>query len=153
MSKFKVTRSWIGVVFLGLAHGILEDLMFIRVLVEYMPADWDITGDLFFIFTVPLAQLMTFAITGTLAWHFLGLWQLPKLITFWGCWVIARAIFLSLLYNPLQDIAIYLAWITLMVCSGRLICPGQAYERAFSWLKFNQTTALEESVLSMMIFA
>ena len=72
MSKFKVTRSWIGVVFLGLAHGILEDLMFIRILVEYTPADWDITGDLFFIFTVPLAQLMTFAITGTLAWHFLG---------------------------------------------------------------------------------
>ena len=82
MSKFKVTRSWIGIVFLGLAHGILEDLMFIRILVEYMPADWDITGDLFFIFTVPLAQLLTFAITGTLAWHFLGLWQLPKLITF-----------------------------------------------------------------------
>ena len=113
MSKFKVTRSWIGIVFLGLTHGILEDLMFIRILVEYMPADWDITGDLFFIFTVPLAQITTFAITGTLAWHFLGLCQLPKLITFWGCWVFARATFLSLLLNPLQDIAIYLAWISL----------------------------------------
>ena len=113
MSKFKVILSWVGIVMLGLAHGILEDLMFIRVIVEYMPADWDITGDLFFIFTVPLAQLMTFAITGTLAWHFLGLWQLPKLVTFWGCWVAARTTFLSTLLNPIQDIAIYLAWITL----------------------------------------
>ncbi|SVE54618.1 uncharacterized protein METZ01_LOCUS507472, partial [marine metagenome] len=29
--------SWVGIVILGIAHGILEDLMFIRVLVEYMP--------------------------------------------------------------------------------------------------------------------
>ena len=113
MSNNKVILSWVGIVILGLAHGVLEDLMFIRVIVEYMPVDWDITGDLFFTFTVPLAQLATFAITGTLAWHFLGLWQLPKLITFWGCWVVARTTFLSLLLNPIQDIAIYLAWITL----------------------------------------
>ncbi len=113
MSQTKVALSWVGIVILGLAHGILEDLMFIRVIVEYMPIDWDLTGDLFFIFTVPLAQVMTFAITGTLAWRFLGLWQLPKLITFWACWVISRAVFLSLLLNPIQDIAIYLSWITL----------------------------------------
>ena len=113
MSNNKMILSWVGIVILGLAHGVLEDLMFIRVIVEYMPVDWDITGDLFFTFTVPLAQLATFAITGTLAWHFLGLWQLPKLITFWGCWVVARTTFLSLLLNPIQDIAIYLAWITL----------------------------------------
>ena len=87
--------------------------MFIRVLVEYMPPDWDLTGNLFFIFTVPLAQLMTFAITGTLAWRFLQLWRLPKLVTFWACWVVARTIFLTLIFNPIGDIAIYLAWITL----------------------------------------
>ncbi len=113
MTKSKVILSWVGIVVLGLAHGVLEDLMFIRVLVEYLPVGWDITGDLFFVFTVPLAQLLTFAITGTLAWHFLGLRQLPKLITFWACWVGTRAIFLTLLQNPIGDIAIYLAWISL----------------------------------------
>jgi hypothetical protein len=113
MSKFKVILGWVGIVFLGLAHGILEDLMFIQVLVEYMPPSWDLTGDLFFIFTVPLAQLMTFAITGTLAWHFLDLKHLPKLITFWSCWIVARTAFLTAVFNPVGDIAIYLAWITL----------------------------------------
>ena len=113
MGEFKVILGWVGIVVLGLAHGILEDLMFIRVIVEYAPPDWDLTGDLFFIFTVPLAQLMTFAITGTLAWRFLGLSHLPKLITFWACWVVARTVFLSAVYNPVGDIAIYLAWITL----------------------------------------
>ena len=113
MSTFKVILSWIGIVILGLAHGILEDLMFVRVLVEYMPPSWDLTGDLFFTFTVPLAQLMTFAITGTLAWHFLGLRQLPRLITFWACWIVARTAFLTFAQNPVGDIAIYLAWITL----------------------------------------
>jgi hypothetical protein len=113
MSKFKVILGWVGIVLLGLAHGILEDLMFIRVLVEYMPPNWDLTGNLFFVFTVPLAQLMTFAITGTLAWRFLELWHLPKLITFWGCWIVARTTFLTLALNPIGDIAIYLAWITL----------------------------------------
>ena len=50
MSKYKATLGWVGIVLLGLAHGILEDLMFIRILVEYMPPDWDLTGNLFFIF-------------------------------------------------------------------------------------------------------
>ena len=113
MSKVKVILSWVGIVILGLAHGVLEDLMFVRVLVEYMPPSWDLTGDIFFVFTVPLAQLLTFAITGTIAWHFLGLWQLPKLITFWACWIVARAAFLNFAQNPPTDIAIYLAWITL----------------------------------------
>lgn len=113
MSKLKVTLGWAGIVILGLAHGVLEDLMFVLVLVEYMPPSWDLTGDLFFIFTVPLAQLMTFAITGTLAWRFFGLRQLPRLITFWACWIVARTGFLLLAQNPPGDIAIYLAWITL----------------------------------------
>ncbi len=72
MSRLLQFLSWVGIVILGIAHGILEDLMFIRVLVEYMPPSWDLTGDLFFIFTVPLSQLMVLAITGTLAWLFLG---------------------------------------------------------------------------------
>ncbi len=113
MSKFKVIFSWIGIVILGLAHGILEDLMFVRVLVEYMPPSVDLTGDMFFVFTVPLAQLMTFAITGTLAWHLLGLGHFPKLVTFWACWIVARTAFLNFAQNPAADIAIYLAWITL----------------------------------------
>lgn len=113
MSKLKTVLSWVGIVILGLAHGILEDLMFVRVLVEYAPPSWDLTGDTFFYVTVPLAQLMTFAITGTLAWFFLGLKQLPKLITFWACWIVARAAFLNFAQNPPGDIAIYLAWITL----------------------------------------
>jgi hypothetical protein len=113
MRGLKMSLTWIGIVTLGLAHGVLEDLMFIRGVVEYMPARWDLTGNLFFVFTVPLAQLLTFAITGTLAWHFLGLGQLPKLITFWACWVVARTAFLNFAQNPAGDIAIYLAWITL----------------------------------------
>ena len=43
MRKFKVILSWVGIIFLGLAHGLLEDIMFIRVLVEYVPASWDLT--------------------------------------------------------------------------------------------------------------
>ena len=87
--------------------------MFIKVLVEYLPPSWDLTGDLFFIFTVPLAQLLTFAVTGSLAWYLLGLNYLPKLITFWACWVIARTAFLVFALNPVGDIAVYLAWISL----------------------------------------
>lgn len=113
MSKLKGILGWVGIVLLGLAHGVLEDLMFVRVLVEYMPPSWDLTGDIFFVFTVPLAQLMTFAITGTLAWHLLGLRRLPRLITFWLCWIVARTAFLTFAQNPPGDIAIYLAWITL----------------------------------------
>jgi hypothetical protein len=113
MRNSRVILGWVGIILLGLAHGVLEDLMFIRVLVEYAPVTWDLTGDLFFIFTVPLAQLMTFAITGTLAWHFLELHQLSRLIAFWLSWITARTIFLTLVLNPIGDIAIYLAWITL----------------------------------------
>ena len=113
MSRFLQFLSWVGIVILGLAHGILEDLMFIRVLVEYMPPSWDLTGDLFFTFTVPLAQLMVLAITGTIAWFFLGLRHLPKLITFWACWTIARTAFLFRINNPVEDVLIYLAWIAL----------------------------------------
>lgn len=113
MSRLKAVLSWVGIVVLGLAHGILEDLMFIKVLVEYLPPSWDLTGDLFFIFTVPLAQLLTFAVTGSLAWYLLGLNYLPKLITFWACWVIARTAFLVFALNPVGDIAVYLAWISL----------------------------------------
>ena len=93
MAKLRGAITWAGIVILGLAHGVLEDLMFIKVLVEYLPPNWDLTGDLFFIFTVPLAQLLTFAVTGSLAWYLLGLNHLPKLITFWACWVIARTAF------------------------------------------------------------
>ena len=113
MKTSRVILGWVGIILLGLAHGVLEDLMFIRVLVEYAPVTWDLTGDLFFVFTVPLAQLMTFVITGTLVWHFLGLHQLSRLIAFWLSWITARAIFLTLVLNPIGDIAIYLAWITL----------------------------------------
>ena len=113
MSRLKAVLRWVGIVVLGLAHGILEDLMFIKVLVEYLPPSWDLTGDLFFIFTVPLAQLLTFAVTGSLAWYLLGLSYLPKLISFWACWVIARTAFLVFALNPVGDIAVYLAWISL----------------------------------------
>ena len=113
MNKLKAVLSWVGLVILGLAHGVLEDLMFIKVLVEYLPVSWDLTGTMFFVFTVPLAQVLTFAITGTLAWFFLGLQQLPKLMTFWACWIAARTAFLTFALNPVADIAIYLAWITL----------------------------------------
>ena len=113
MSKTKQILSWVGIVLLGLAHGLLEDFMFIGILVEYMPPSWDLTGDLFFTFTVPLAQLMILAITGTFAWFVLGLHQLPKLITFWACWMVARSTVLTLFNNPVQDILIYLAWATL----------------------------------------
>ena len=111
MSKFFSILRWAGIVILGLASGILEDIMFITVIVPNMPASWDLTGDLFFIFTVPLAQLMALAITGTLAWFLLGLKQIPKLITFWACWSFARAVFLFRLNNPVEDVLIYLFWI------------------------------------------
>ena len=112
MSTFKSIMAWAGIIVLGLAHGVLEDLMFMRVLVEYAPMSWDLTGALFFVFTVPLAQLMVLAITGTFAWFVLGLHQLPKLVTFWLCWMVARAAFLFTVNNPVQDVLIYLAWIT-----------------------------------------
>lgn len=109
----KTTLSWIGIVFLGVVMGVLEDLLFLNILVPYMPPSWDLTGDLFFTFTVPLSQLMALSITGTIAWFALGLRQLPKLITFWACWSSVRAFFLLQLYNPVGDVLTYLAWIAL----------------------------------------
>ena len=111
MSKIRKKISWALVILLGLVNGILEDLLFISVLVPNMPASLDLTGDLFWIFTVPLAQIMALALSGTVAW-FLGIKHLPQLITFWACWVLARTTFLSLVNNPIEDIAIYLVWIT-----------------------------------------
>ncbi len=113
MSKTRNIVCWVGIVILGLAHGLLEDILFISVLVPYMPPSWDLTGDLFFLFTVPLAQLMAFAITGTIGWFLLDLRHTPRLITFWALWSIARTAFLTFALNPIQDIAIYLAWIAL----------------------------------------
>ncbi|MEO0982795.1 MAG: hypothetical protein AAFX03_09115, partial [Pseudomonadota bacterium] len=73
MSTFLNILAWAGIVLLGLINGVLEDLIFVTVLVPNIPHSWDLTGDLFWVFTVPLAQLMALAITGTLAWFFLGL--------------------------------------------------------------------------------
>jgi hypothetical protein len=111
MSKLLNVFSWAGIVLLGLINGVLEDILFVRVVVEYMPPSWDLTGDLFFTFTVPLCQLLALAITGTLAWFFLGLWKTPRLITFWVCWSASRATFLTQINNPVEDVLIYLAWI------------------------------------------
>ena len=111
MSKLRKKINWALVILLGLVNGILEDLLFISVLVPNMPASLDLTGDLFWIFTVPLAQIMALTLSGTAAW-FLGIKHLPQLITFWACWVLARTTFLSLVNNPIEDIAIYLVWIT-----------------------------------------
>lgn len=111
MTKAKLIFGWVGIVLLGLINGILEDLLFINILVPYAPVSWDLTGNLFFTFTVPLAQLMALAITGTLAWFLCRLRELPRLITFWACWSVSRTTFLILFENPLADVAIYLLWI------------------------------------------
>ena len=113
MHKIRNILGWTGIVILGLFNGVLEDLLFLNILVPYMPPSWDLTGNLFFIFTAPLAQLLTLSITGTLAWFFLGLRQMPRLITFWACWSVSRAAFLTLINNPVADVLIYLAWIAL----------------------------------------
>ena len=110
MNKVKVVLSWAGIVILAIATAVLEDIMYLGVIVNYMPPSVDLTGDLFWVFTVPLAQFMALAITGTAAW-FLGLSQLPRLLTFWTCWSLARAVMLNTFNNPVQDIAIYLVWI------------------------------------------
>lgn len=103
--------GWIGIVLVGLAHGLLEDLMFVSVLLPYMPISWDLTGDLFWVFTVPLAQLMALAITIVPAWFLLAVHRTPRLITFWACWTLARAAFLTFAKNPIGDILLYLLWI------------------------------------------
>jgi len=110
--KLRNRLSWTGIVLLGLVNGILEDLMYISILVPYTPISVDLTGDMFWVFTVPLAQLMALAVTGTAAW-FLGIKYFPQLITFWGCWLAARTAFLSAVLNPVEDILIYIFWITL----------------------------------------
>ena len=111
MGKAKSAIGWIGIVLLGLFNGLLEDLVFLNVVVPYSPTSWDITGNPFFTMTVPLTQLITLAITGTVAWFLLGLRQPRRLLTFWACWTVSRTIFLNLFNNPAGDIVIYLLWI------------------------------------------
>lgn len=103
--------GWIGIVLVGLAHGLLEDLMFVSVLLPYMPISWDLTGDLFWVFTVPLAQLMALTVTIVPAWFLLAVHRTPRLITFWVCWSLARSAFLTFAKNPIGDILLYLLWI------------------------------------------
>ncbi|MEQ8861531.1 MAG: hypothetical protein RIC56_23045 [Pseudomonadales bacterium] len=112
MSKVRNVLGWAGIVVLGLATGVLEDIIFITLMVPYFPPSWDLTGDLFWVFTVPLAQALTLAVTGTLAW-FLGLRQPARLTTFWACWTVSRATLLTLINNPLGDVLVYLLWIAL----------------------------------------
>ena len=99
MKNWKSILGWTGIILLGLINGVLEDLLFISILVPNMPPSWDLTGDLFFSFTVPLAQLLALCISGSLAWFLCGLRQPARLITFWACWSVARAVFLTRLYN------------------------------------------------------
>ena len=110
MKNWKSILGWTGIILLGLINGVLEDLLFISILVPNMPPSWDLTGDLFFSFTVPLAQLLALCISGSLAWFLCGLRQPARLITFWACWSVARAVFLTRLYNPVEDVLIYLLW-------------------------------------------
>ena len=113
MGNFRKVLGWVGIIVLGLAGGVLEDIMFVAILVPYMPPSWDLTGNLFWVFTVPLAQLMALSVTGTLAWFFLGLRYPARLITFWACWTVARATFLTRINNPPEDVLVYLLWIAL----------------------------------------
>ncbi len=123
-----LAASWAGIVLLGLITGILEDVMFVAVLVPNMPPSIDLTGDMFWLFTVPLAELIALAVTGTLA-LFLGLRRAPRLIAFWICWMASRTAFLVFAKNPAGDILIYLTWITfwcaLIALSTRLL-PGSS---------------------------
>ena len=116
MNNWKSILGWTGIILLGLINGVLEDLLFISILVPNMPPSWDLTGDLFFSFTVPLAQLLALCISGSLAWFLCGLRQPARLITFWACWSVARAVFLTRLYNPVEDVLIYLLWIAFWCC-------------------------------------
>lgn len=102
--------SWAGIVFLGLVNGLLEDLVFLWLLGPSLPSSWDILGDLFWTFTVPLAQLIALVLTGTPAW-FLGLGQPARLFTYWACWTLSRGVLLTLMNNPVGDVLPYLAWI------------------------------------------
>lgn len=117
MAGLRQGLSWLALVVLGILSGVLEDVLFILVLVPYLPGSLDLTGDLFWVFTVPLAQLLALSLTGTLGWLFLGLRQRRRLMAFWLIWMAARGTFLFLVNNPVEDILAYLAWITLW-CLG-----------------------------------
>lgn len=133
MSRARTIFSWAGIVLLGLATGVLEDIMFVALMVPYFPPGWDLTGDLFWVFTVPMAQALALAVTGTLAW-FLGLRQPLRLVTFWTCWSLSRATFLTLINNPLADVLVYLLWIALWCAVigalARLLGAGNARSEA-----------------------
>lgn len=133
MGKLRSVLGWAGIVVLGLATGILEDIMFVTLMVPYFPPSWDLTGDLFWVFTVPLAQALALAVTGSLAW-FLGLRQPARLITFWAFWTVSRATFLTLINNPLGDVLVYLLWIALWCALigvlARLLGTGEARRAA-----------------------
>jgi hypothetical protein len=118
--------SWLGLVVLGLLNGILPDLLFIYVMVPYLPISLDLTGDLFWVFTVPLAELLALALTGSLAWWLLGLQQLPRLIVFWASWVGARTVILNQFNNPVDDIMVYVAWVTLWCLLVGLLARARA---------------------------
>jgi hypothetical protein len=126
MNKLGMVLSWLGLVVLGLLNGILPDLLFIYVMVPYLPISLDLTGDLFWVFTVPLAELLALALTGSLAWWLLGLQQLPRLIVFWASWVGARTVILNQFNNPVDDIMVYVAWVTLWCLSGGLLARARA---------------------------
>ena len=113
MKKAKVILSWLAIGAAGLINGVLEDIMFFSVLVPAMPMSIDLTGDIFWYVTVPMAQLLALAVTGVFAWFFLGLAQIPRLVTFWSCWVLARVTFLLQVHNPVEDVAIYVLWTTI----------------------------------------
>lgn len=126
MKKLGVILSWLGLVVLGLLNGILPDLLFIYVMVPYLPINLDLTGDLFWVFTVPLAELLALALTGSLAWWLLGLQQLPRLIAFWASWVGARIVILNQFNNPVDDIMVYVAWATLWCLLVGLLARARA---------------------------
>ena len=112
MAKLKQMLSWLAVITTGLINGVLEDIMFISVLVPNMPMSLDLTGDMFWCVTVPMAQLLALGVTGVIGWFFLDLAKVPRLITFWACWVVARTIFLLQVHNPVEDVLIYVLWAT-----------------------------------------
>ena len=84
MAKLKQILSWFAVVAIGLINGVLEDIMFFSVLVPNMPMSLDLTGDMFWYVTVPMAQLLALGVTGVIGWLFLDLAKVPRLITFWA---------------------------------------------------------------------
>ena len=63
MASLRHGLSWLALALLGILSGVLEDVLFILVLVPYLPGSLDLTGDLFWVFTVPLAQLLALSLT------------------------------------------------------------------------------------------